>query len=376
MPNPDWSPSSGPLPSGPRRPRRWGTVALVIAGSSLLSSVASAATYYYVDWTTADVAHGTASGVINVADAGMVTVQFAALTADGGTGNLYGAQVGGTGTTNYWNPSTPYISTEVENPPPGTDILQLSGGQDETYRVTLSEAIKDPIMAIVSLGAVGTPTTYDFDSPFTIVSQGVGYFGGGDAGLQQLPDDVLQGTEGHGTIQFIGTFSTFSWTVPTPETWHGFTFGIRTTEALEPTPDAGPDAGDAGTVEGGDAGVEAGSVDAGVTSEAGPDAGSLDAAAPPTPDAAAPVEASTPDEDAEAVSDATVEVPDAGGGVPPSPGAPPSDSSCGCSTVGADRTTPWLPWLAMVGMAGLVARRVRANRRAERDHRKTGRQEG
>jgi hypothetical protein len=40
--------------------------------------------------------------------------------------------------------------------------------------------------------------------------------------------------EGHGTIQFIGTFSTFSWTVPSPETWHGSTFGIRTTQALEP----------------------------------------------------------------------------------------------------------------------------------------------
>ena len=44
----------------------------------------------------------------------------------------------------------------------------------------------------------------------------------------------LRGAEGHGTIQFIGTFSTFSWTVPTPESWHGSTFGIRTTEALEP----------------------------------------------------------------------------------------------------------------------------------------------
>jgi hypothetical protein len=31
-------------------------------------------------------------------------------------------------------------------------------------------------------------------------------------------------------------YNTFSWTVPDPENWHGFTFGIRTTEALEPTP--------------------------------------------------------------------------------------------------------------------------------------------
>ena len=56
------------------------------------------------------------------------------------------------------------------------------------------------------------------------------------AALQQLAGDILQGNEGHGTVQFIGTFSTFSWTVPTPEYGHGFTFGIRTTEALEPNP--------------------------------------------------------------------------------------------------------------------------------------------
>ena len=92
-------------------------------------------------------------------------------------------------------------------------------------------------MAIVSLGAAGSNTTYDFDSPFTIVSQGVGFFGGGPNALEQLPGDILRGNQGHGTIQFIGTFSTFSWVVPTPESWHGFTFGIRTTEALEPSVD-------------------------------------------------------------------------------------------------------------------------------------------
>jgi MYXO-CTERM domain-containing protein len=344
------------LPSGPRHRRRWGTMALVVAGSSLLSNVASAAIYYYVDWTTADVAHGTASGVINVADAGTVTVQFAALTAEGGTGSLYGAQVNGTG-SNYWIPSAPYISTEVENPPPTTDIIQLSGGQNETYRVTLSEAIKDPIMAIVSLGASGTPTTYDFDSPFTIVSQGAGSFGGTATSLQQLPNNVLQGSEGNGTIQFIGTFSTFSWTVPTPESWHGFTFGIRTTEALEPTPEAGPDASDAST--------EAGAPDASEVVDASPyDGPAVDDSGVPPPEASTP-EAASPEQDAEAVSDATIEIPIPDGSVPIPSGAP-NDSSCGCTTVGADRTTLWLPWLAMVAVGGLVGRRVRVRRRKPR----------
>jgi hypothetical protein len=106
-----------------------------------------------------------------------------------------------------------------------------------TYRVTLSEAIKDPIMAVTTLGAGWDRALYDFDSPFTILSQGTTCcWGGGADRLTQLPGDILQGYEGAGTIKFNGTYSTFSWTVPDPEVWHGFTFGIRTTEALEPTP--------------------------------------------------------------------------------------------------------------------------------------------
>ena len=91
-------------------------------------------------------------------------------------------------------------------------------------------------MDIVSLGRTSVATTYDFDRPFAIVSQGAGYWGGNATALRELPGDVLEGREGHGTIQFIGTFATFSWTAPTSENWHGFQFGIRTTEKLEPTP--------------------------------------------------------------------------------------------------------------------------------------------
>lgn len=205
---------------------------LTLALASTSASV-SAAPYFYVDWTASNIAGGTASGLITLPDLSTVTVNFKATFANGNAGNLYGSQTNGG--TDYWNPSAPYTSAQVDNRPPGTDLLQLSGGQNQIYTVTLGAAIKDPIMAIVSLGQPNTPTSYDFDSPFTIVSQGSGYWGGNGSALQQLAGDVLRGNEGHGTIQFLGTFTTFSWTVPTPESWHGFTFGIRTTEAIEPT---------------------------------------------------------------------------------------------------------------------------------------------
>ena len=38
----------------------------------------------------------------------------------------------------------------------------------------------------------------------------MGFWGGTPTSLAQLPGDILRGNEGHGTIQFIGTFSTFS----------------------------------------------------------------------------------------------------------------------------------------------------------------------
>ena len=211
--------------------------------ATLLLSVpglASAATYYYTDWTTADVANGTASGVITLPDSSTVNVDFKATNPDGSPGSLNFAQTNGG--TNYWVPSAPYISTEVENAPPDSDILSLIGqtGFSQTYQVTLSEAIKDPIMAIVSLGSSRDSATYDFDSPFEIVSQGTGYWGGGATSLTKGVGDMLTGTEGHGTLKFQGVFSTFSWEITDPENWHGFTFGIRTTERIEPSDSAVP----------------------------------------------------------------------------------------------------------------------------------------
>lgn len=213
---------------------------LLVLACLLIATNAFAVPYYYVDWVTADVNAGTASGTITLPDASVVNVGFQAITAAGAPGNLASPTQTSCG-INYWSPSTPYTSAQVNNPPPDCDILALQGGQNQTYIVTLSEAIKDPIMAVLSLGQPGVFTTYDFDAPFDIVSQGTGYWGGTASSLAELPGDILRGNEGHGTIQFIGTFSTFSWVVPTPEFWHGFTFGIRTTERIEPDPTGVPE---------------------------------------------------------------------------------------------------------------------------------------
>ena len=199
---------------------------------TISANVGAGNTVYYVDWTAADPSGGTASGVIDLPGVPDVTVEFEALNPDNSPSSFLGAQLGCG--TNYWSPTTPYISTEVPSAPPNCELLRLTGGSGAIYKVTLSEPVANPIMAIVSLGQSGVNIDYDFDAPFTIVSQGAGYFTGGctTCVLQNLPGDILRGNEGHGTIKFIGTYDTFSWTVPNPEFWHGFTFAIQSTTAL------------------------------------------------------------------------------------------------------------------------------------------------
>lgn len=206
--------------------------AAIAASLTTAAAVANAVPYFYVDWLNADVSAGTAHGLITLPGSSPVTVDFKATNADGTPGTLAFAQT--SGGSNYWTPTSTYISAQVSNGPSSTDILALNGGLNQTYTVTLGEAIKDPIMAITSLGTPDVSATYDFNVPFSIVSQGPAWWGGGsDTSLVKLAGDVLKGNEGSGTIQFLGTFKTFSWTVPTPEYWHGFTFGIRNTEARE-----------------------------------------------------------------------------------------------------------------------------------------------
>lgn len=189
-------------------------------------------TVYYVHWTGANPSAGTASGYISLPGGSTVNVSFDALNPDGSHATFYGAQTNGTGTY-FWSPASTFTSAQVPNTPGWADIIQLQGGTNTIYKVTLSQPIANPIMDILSLGSSGNAITYNFDSPFAILSQGPSSaYGGSSTSLVQLPNDVLQGAEGDGTIKFIGTYTTFSWTVPKPEVWHGFTFAIQSTTAL------------------------------------------------------------------------------------------------------------------------------------------------
>lgn len=124
---------------------------------------------------------------------------------------------------NFWNSGTPYTSAGVPNAPSLPDLVAL-GSSNRTHVLTFSEPVTNPVMAIVSLGQPSVLTEWDFNAPFDVLSFGAGFFGNGS--LSQLPGDVLVGNEGHGTIQFQGTFTSISWTVTNGESWTGFTVGL------------------------------------------------------------------------------------------------------------------------------------------------------
>ena len=115
-------------------------------------------------------------------------------------------------------------SATVSDAPTNPGIISLFGGT-ATNTLTFSQPIVNPVMALLSLGNPGLEITYTFSAPFTILSGGPSQSFGGSSVFQVASNEV-GGTEGNGTIQFTGTFTSLSWTVGGEEFWHGFTIGI------------------------------------------------------------------------------------------------------------------------------------------------------
>ncbi len=198
---------------------------------------AAAAQGFWTDWTAASAAgaNGTAAGSINVTGFGSIGVTY--------SGQIFFAQTAPA--TDYWTPrnpaTSPYVRADLGiSNPTNTDLVALSTGTTQVKTVTFSAPVTNPLFAIVSLGGLGTLVTYNFDSPFEILSFGPGAFGGPGT-LSQVNDRTLTGNEGNGVIRFLGTFSTISWTVPVAETWHGFTVGVQGAAVDQPPPDVVPE---------------------------------------------------------------------------------------------------------------------------------------
>jgi hypothetical protein len=148
------------------------------------------------------------------------------------SGEFAFAQINGTGTY-FWTGENklkgvapePYTSSAVENLPPTSDIIAQAGGSGSLVNtINFSRPVTNPVMAIVSLGQPNNYyVSYHFDQPFTILSYGPGWWGG--PGTLAANGNILTGLEGDGTIQFLGTYTSISFTTPDYENWYGFTVG-------------------------------------------------------------------------------------------------------------------------------------------------------
>lgn len=191
---------------------RW--LGTVVLGLTPLAG-AHAATVFWTDWTSAS--GSLVSGSLTTPD-GVVGV-----TASGPFGATQTS-----GGTNYWSPNTPYLSADVSNAPPASDIIQLAAGGTET--ISFSQAVVDPLIALVSWNG----NTVTFSAPIEILSYGAGYWGNGTPVLNPAGDGFYGNGEVHGVVRLKGTFTSLSFT-HTSESWHGFTVGI--TQAV-PEPNA------------------------------------------------------------------------------------------------------------------------------------------
>lgn len=137
-----------------------------------------------------------------------------------------------------WAITPPGVYNET---PDNTSFVQMVNAGTSLNTITFSQAVINPFIALHSVGNTvcpadapncgGTPVTYLFDSPFSVVSYndtevvnpwiGLGFY---DL-VNTSAMFGIRGREFSGLIQFTGTFTSLSFMTENSENWHGWTIG-------------------------------------------------------------------------------------------------------------------------------------------------------
>lgn len=176
---------------------------------------ASADTFAWTNWTAAtpgDATPGAATGTLASTLYGTILV-------------TYSGQTSGLATQPSWGPATTFTGGIVGNAPPPYNGLALEGGQTYTETITFSQAVIDPAFAIWSLGSGSTPAYFNFTSsePFNLLGGGPSAEYGGQSIV--IAGTAIDGSEGNGLVQFIGTYSALTFTTPDYENYYALTVG-------------------------------------------------------------------------------------------------------------------------------------------------------
>ena len=116
-------------------------------------------------------------------------------------------------------------------PQPSNNILKIFGGDpNATQTLTFSQAVVNPVFAIWSLGQGGIDASFNFNQTPVFVAGGPNAEYGGVA--ISVSGNSVHGQEANGTVQFLGTFTSISWTNPIFENWYGFDVEIQSVSAV------------------------------------------------------------------------------------------------------------------------------------------------
>ena len=128
-----------------------------------------------------------------------------------------------------WTPTSTWIGGLVTSaPPPADGTIQIAGGAGTGVdTITFSKPVVDPVIAIWSLGsgasAHGVPAEFIFTQTPTLEAGGMSHEYGGES--LSVSGHTVSGYEANGSVAFLGTYSSISWTNPEKESWYGFTVG-------------------------------------------------------------------------------------------------------------------------------------------------------
>lgn len=188
---------------------------LAVWGLGACGQTAAPPDYVWVDWTEAspDGARGAAAGVV-------VTY----------TGDLNrSCQVDPGGTVFWASHPESYRHPETGPGPATSDVLRMYGGSDTGRQVIrFSRPVRDPIMAVMSVGQANREVRLAFETDVEILASGPGYWSD-RLNMLRLADDrrTVHGREGYGLLRFPGTHLDIAFAIPDRERDYGLTLAIQ-----------------------------------------------------------------------------------------------------------------------------------------------------
>ncbi|MBC8087097.1 MAG: PEP-CTERM sorting domain-containing protein [Phycisphaerae bacterium] len=192
--------------------------------SAFLAVPALASAQTWANWTAANVAGNTMSGLL-----GTTTISYSGgfdgyQLSDNATRTASVSPSGGCG-FNFFCLTAPYTSAGV-GAPTNHGFIQYTGIHRGT--ITFGSAVVNPLIAFISVGQPNLPVRYNFlGNSLTVLSDNSASPAAWGNGSQSVSGSVVTGNEFSGTVRLNGTFTSISYSVQDAENWHGLTVGVQ-----------------------------------------------------------------------------------------------------------------------------------------------------